>query len=481
MTNFNDGAPTTPEEYLKLSLEITPCNGKRPIIPHWPTHKADKGDFKSNNNIGLKMTGLTDIDCDNHFVKRFIGKYLLSPASTFGRKSNPCSHYIFSGEVEYKMFSLPDDFKDYCKSFPHGTTLLELRSGNGHQTIAPGSVNNGEKVEWQHWVGFQKYVGDIKRDVGKIALSTALSILYPPKGNRDNYCTAIAGVLKNHTEWSANEINQFVYNIASLSGKDENAGGKMAKGTNAYNDKTRNFGLPKLAEILNCSVGAVAKLFEWVGIKDSASQFTDLRVYHTDPKYWIFKFRGHDITLMDTSLLLSYTKIKILILENTLQEPPELKPAEWKSIRMDLLRNVKEIETPQESSYYGMVGAQLTEWAHRYQQDDDGIHVITNNGIIKSDKYKGYVFKLEGLIMRLKRAQMTFEARKLTQYLRSQFGAEPIKITLDKKEFRVWKISYEAMEDNTNYRSDIGVKLNTERLDKNEKEHGYRFKVPEPY
>ena len=134
-------------------------------------------------------------------------------------------------------------------------------------------------------------VGDIERDVGKIALSTALAILYPPKGNRDNYCTAIAGVLKNHTEWSANEINQFVYNIASLSGKDENAGGKMAKGTNAYNDKTRNFGLPKLAEILNCSVGAVAKLFEWVGIKDSASQFTDLRVYKTEPKYWVFKFR----------------------------------------------------------------------------------------------------------------------------------------------------------------------------------------------
>ena len=76
---------------------------------------------------------------------------------------------------------------------------------------------------------------------------------------------------------------------------------------------------------------------------------------------------------------------------------------------------------------------------------------------------------------------MTYEIRKLTQYLRSQFDAEPIKITLDKKEFRVWKISYEAMEDNTNYRTDIAVKLNTDRLDKQEKEHGHRFKEPEPY
>ena len=72
--------------------------------------------------------------------------------------------------------------------------------------------------------------------------------------------------------------NQVGYNSAARSGKDEKGGGKMARGTNAYNDKNRNCGLPKLAEILNCSVSGVAKLFEWVGIKDSASQFTDLRV-----------------------------------------------------------------------------------------------------------------------------------------------------------------------------------------------------------
>ena len=483
MTNFTDGAPTTPEEYLKLSLEITPCNGKRPVIPHWPTHKADKGDFKPNNNIGLKMTGLTDIDCDNHFVKRFIGKYLLSPASTFGRKSNPNSHYIFSGENDYKIYTMPKDFDDYCKAYPHGNTLLEVRSSNTKQTIAPGSVIDGEDVAWQHWVGFQKYVGDFKKDVGKIALSTALAILYPAKGSRDNYCYAIAGVLKNHTEWTANEIDIFVYNLAVFSGKEDehSQNERISMGTKAHNDNTKNLGLPKLAEILKCSVSGVAKLFEWVGVKDCASQFTDLRVYHTDPKYWIFKFNGHDITLMDTSLLLSYTKIKILILENTLQEPPELKPAEWKSIRMDLLRNIKEIDATQESSYYGMIGARLTEWPQRHDFNDDDVHVLANNGIIKSSKYKAYIFKLEGLIAQLKRHQMTYEIRKLTQYLRSQFDAEPIKITLDKKEFRVWKISYEAMEDNTNYRTDIAVKLNNDRLDKHEKEHGHRFKEPEPY
>lgn len=490
MTNFTDGAPTTPEEYLNQGWDITPCKGKRPILKDWQNHKADKGDFNKETNIGGKMTGKTNADVDNHYCKRFMGKNILSPASTFGRKSNPCSHYIFSGEVKSKKFVMPEDFRDACKSFPHGNTLIELRSGNGHQTILPGSVNNGESVEWHHWVGIQKYVGDLEKDIGKVALSAALSILYPPKGNRDNYCTAIAGVLKNHTEWSANEINQFVYNIASLSGKDENAGGKMAKGTNAYNDKTKNLGLPTLAEILNCSVGAVAKLFEWVGIKDSASQFTDLRVYKTDPKYWVFKFRGQDITVMDTSLLLSYTKIKILILENTLQEPPEIKPAEWKSIRMDLLRNVKEIEAPDESSYYGMIGIELVEWANymRHQRDDDLDRLTESSpiyGILRSDKHKGYLFKLSGLISRIKRRGLAFENRKLTHYLRTKFDGEDIRIFIGgkstKKQFRVWRIPYAKIEE-SNVDMGLGLKMREQKRKKEEEETGHSIYKPElPY
>jgi len=492
MTNFTDGAPTTPSEYLDLGCDITPCIGKRPILANWQNKKTKDIDWtriknQPKPNIGLKMTGLRDIDCDNHFVKRFAGKYLLTPASTYGRKSNPNSHYIFSGETDYKIYTMPKDFDDYCKSFPHGNTLLEVRSGNTKQSIAPGSAIDGESVDWQHWVGFQKYVGDFKKDVGKIALSTALAILYPAKGSRDNYCYAIAGVLKNHTEWTANEIDIFVYNLAVFSGKEDrnSQDERISMGTKAHNDKTRNLGLPKLAEILKCSVSACAKLFEWVGIKDSASQFTDLRVYKTDPKYWIFKFNGHDITVMDTSLLLSYTKIKILILENTLQEPPELKPAEWKSIRMDLLRNVKEIEAPDDSSYYGMIGFQLIEWAsfQRHQSDED-LDRLTDGGmwgILRSDKHKGYLFKLEGLIRRIKSKGLTFETRKLTHYLRTKFEAEDIKISISGKQFRVWRVPYSKIED-SNIDKDLGLKMREQKRKKEEEETGHSIYKPElPY
>ena len=52
-------------------------------------------------------------------------------------------------------------------------------------------------------------------DLRKVALSTALCILYASQGQRDNYCAAIAGVLLKHTKWSEEEINKFIHNNLS--------------------------------------------------------------------------------------------------------------------------------------------------------------------------------------------------------------------------------------------------------------------------
>ena len=58
--------------------------------------------------------------------------------------------------------------------------------------------------------GLNEYTGDLRADVGKVALSTALCILYAPQGQRDAYCTAIAGVLLKHAQWDVNEIDEFI-------------------------------------------------------------------------------------------------------------------------------------------------------------------------------------------------------------------------------------------------------------------------------
>ena len=76
-------------------------------------------------------------------------------------------------------------------------------------------------VKWEKYEGINEYPGNLNTDLRKVALSTALCILYASQGQRDNYCAAIAGVLLKHTNWSEEEINEFVYNVALESDDNE--------------------------------------------------------------------------------------------------------------------------------------------------------------------------------------------------------------------------------------------------------------------
>ena len=107
-------------------------------------------------------------------------------------------------------------------------------------------------------------------DVGKLALSTALCIIYPDKGDRDNFCTAIAGVLLNHTKWKPEDIDDFIHRIAVIA-KDHDPEKRKNKGT-SHAKAQRKLGMPTIAQSVgdNCSVSAIQTLFSWVGITNEA-------------------------------------------------------------------------------------------------------------------------------------------------------------------------------------------------------------------
>ena len=438
---FNNGSPTIPLDYLEQGHDITPCKNKVPIVSNWQQRKIGKEEWQKQYislNIGLKLGGKSDIDIDNHVVKKFISRYLKSCGAIYGRKSNPRSHYLFLGELKSKIFVMPQELKEYCKDFPHGNTLLEIRSGNGHQSIAPGSIVEGEDVVWNSFANINTYDGDLDADIAKIALSTALSILYPGKGNRDIYCTSVAGVLAKHTEWTDTDINVFVHNLAVCSG-DEDANKMMAKGTEAKNPASKSFGMPKLAETLGCTTKAIADLFSWVGVKDSGSSFTGLKCYTTEPKYWQLEYKGKWITIMDSLILLSYTKISILILENCYEIAPVISPKDWKVIVAGMLQNVQKIDTPYEASYYGNIGIVFINYFHgmvSYSKTELASEYLS--GAWLNDKH--WYFRLEHFTQKLRSKQLSFEMRKMTHFLREEFGAEPTKITVSRKELRVWKV-----------------------------------------
>jgi len=483
---FNNGSPESPFSWINQGYDITPCKDKRPIVTNWQ-NKTIKFDQWEDNymtfQIGLKLNGLVDFDIDNHFVGRFVKRYLKSSGASYGRKGNPESHYLFLDELKPKKFMLPKELESYYKDFPHGACLCEIRSGNNFQSIVPGSKINNEQVEWNNFAGIKSYPGDLESDISKIALSGALSIIYAPQGNHDNYCTAIAGVLSKHTNWDENEINEFVHNLALLSG-DKNHHKKMSKGTNAKNSTGNKLGMPTIAEIVGCNVKTISDLFSWIGIKDSGSCFTGLKCYTTEPKYWQIEYKGRWITVMDSGILLSYTKMSILILENCFEVAPVISPKDWKAIVAGLLQNVQKIDAPIESSYMGVVGGVFIDWLQTHSKSSKEDFRFNLGDYSSCARFEGfYWFKLEGITSQLKRKSMSFEMRKLTHFLREEFGAEPTKITIDKKELRVWKIPVANVEGHLRNNKDVTgqMKKAVERLDKREEETGHRYGEEIPY
>ena len=264
-------APNTYEHWIDSGRVIIPCLKGTPIVLDWskPNFKITKEECESKYThcaIGLRLDQDIDFDIDNELAKRFINKYIRPGAAVSGRPSNPKSHYWWKGKLDFKQFVLPKELKEYYKNFPHGATLCEIRHGNSQYTIVPESLHSkaNEHVKWESYEGINEYPGDLNMDLRKVALSTALCILYGAQGQRDAFCTAVAGVLIKHTKWTEEEINEFVYNLALLS-DDNEAEDRAEKGT-SVKKATKKYGMLKLAEIIGCSSKTVAEIFSWIGV-----------------------------------------------------------------------------------------------------------------------------------------------------------------------------------------------------------------------
>ena len=270
--NNNDG-PSTYEDWYDLNYILVPCDGSRAISKGWqsPDFVLTKEEWKSkylDRSLGLRLDTLIDFDVDHPRAKAFAEKWLGGCDAVFGRDHNPTSHYMWKGKLPNQKFEMPSDLEKYVQFADHGSCLTEIRNGSGQFTIVPGSIHskNPEPVRWERYDGFTEYTGDLNKILRKITLATALSLLYAVKGQRDEYCTAIAGILIKNTDWDDNEINDFIYQIALVSHDDE-AENRQNKGSSTRNSK-RQFGMPKMAEILECKKQSVARIFGWIGAED---------------------------------------------------------------------------------------------------------------------------------------------------------------------------------------------------------------------
>jgi len=265
--------PISYVDWLELGRVIIPCLKGTPKVKKYtdPDFKIEKDIWNRDHEtaeIALRLDHDVDLDIDNEFVKRFINYYIKDCGAIFGREGNPTSHYLWTNrnQIPFKQFKLPDEFEKDFKDFPHGSMICELRTEKKRYTIVPGSLHSKSKtnVRWEKFEEIREYQGNLSIDVGKVALSAALTIIYPSAGSRDEYCTAIAGILVKHTDWTDDEINDFVSRIAEHA-DDDGYAQRLKKGTSSRKTN-RKFGINKLHEITGYSHKNLQGLFNWIGI-----------------------------------------------------------------------------------------------------------------------------------------------------------------------------------------------------------------------
>jgi len=364
MTNeFNSKGPVNYEHWIDSDRIIIPCMRGIPIVKDWtnPNFKITKEEWRNNYShceIALRLDQDIDLDIDNEFVKRFVEKYIRSYGAISGRGGNPRSHYWWKGKIDFTQFKLPKELKDQYQNLPHGSMLCELRHGSDRYTIVPESKHSkaNENVRWEKYVGISEYTGNLREDVGKVALSAALCLLYAPQGQRDTYCTAIAGVLLKHTTWEVEDIDEFVFNLATESNDDE-AKKRMSKGTNGKK-ANKNLGIPKLAEIVGCSIKVISELFSWVGAKHLA---------------------GKEIAQESIGDIIEYGSDRYLVKVNALVDGV----LEEKEIRVDGPMLTKQ------QQFYDQVISQASVWVPKMKTGD--FEVIMRKKYENRTKSKNYV------------------------------------------------------------------------------------------
>jgi hypothetical protein len=277
----------TIEQYRENNFPIIPCkrNSRVPIGEEWQKTNIE---FQPGDNIGLHLTEHIDIDVDNIICHKFLASIKQRGCAIYGRQSNPESHLIFKGQTKYEKYVMDQSFAPWFNKYRKKATILEIRSGKGKQSIVPGSIIDDELVEWNRYIEPEEYPGNLQKDIELVVFATMLSIIYPAKGQRDDFCYAIACLLMKWGKWSEDKINTFIYELSEASEPPETRDRNSIKdkhGTKAYKGNKPK-GLPWLINEAGYTEQGIKRIFEVIGIKIGKEQKEEWEKESLDPGAW---------------------------------------------------------------------------------------------------------------------------------------------------------------------------------------------------
>lgn len=278
----------TAQIYLKRGWQPLPIphRSKNPNFPGWQKLQTTEAELTNHfngtqKNIGVLLhNGLTDIDLDSPEAVKIADYFLPKTASVFGRAGKPRSHRLFyCKDGKFEKFNNPFLISSKDETERKNACIVELRTGDGLQTVFPGSTHeSGESIEWQSdGEPLQTDAKTLRRATARLAAACLISKSWRV-GIRQDLALALSGALLRNG-FSEAETNNFVRAVCIAANDDEISERLNAVKATAENlRKKRNiYGFPRFIELTDKKL--VETVCKWLGI-DARTQTAFERENH---------------------------------------------------------------------------------------------------------------------------------------------------------------------------------------------------------
>ncbi len=263
-----------------------PHRSKNPNFPGWQKFQTTESDLPkhfngSPQNIGVLLhNGLTDVDLDSPEAVKIADFFLPPTDAVFGRASKMRSHRIFKCKgAAFEKFNNPFLVNSKNEAERKNACIIELRTGDGLQTVFPGSMHeSGEAVEW-HTGGEPLEVDAqaLRRACALLACACLISTFWRG-GMRQDLTMAVSGALLRNG-FDLPKVKNFIKAICFAVNDEETADRSKAIDATAQKLKSGGnvYGFPKLGELTDKKL--VENVCKWLKIESRQDGET---VHQTD-------------------------------------------------------------------------------------------------------------------------------------------------------------------------------------------------------
>lgn len=290
-----------------------PHRSKNPNFAGWQNLNLTESDLPKYFNgkpqnigvhLGTKSNGLTDIDLDSPEAIKIADYFLPKTEAVFGRAGKPRSHRLYyCANGKFEKFNNPFLIVSKDEKERKQACIVELRTGNGKQTVFPGSTHeSGESISWQSNGEPLKIDAQTLRRSCALLASACLVATFWRNGMRNELNLALSGaLLRNGFDLAATK--QFIRAVGAAADDEEISDRIKAIDATAQKIKSDEnvFGFPKLAELTDKKL--VETVCKWLEIEHRHESKTETNIKIETPDEFTLEPKPLDLTLKPVEMI----------------------------------------------------------------------------------------------------------------------------------------------------------------------------------